>query len=415
MRIDPCPENGNQSCLIQACIYMEVIMRLKRFFLIGLTPFILAGLMIGCSSSDSDDEESTSTSSNVSSTAVTIMREISSNYIPDSMASSSSSSSSRYENLSIEMADDSGDPCEGTDLFGCQSRLLKMYISMSKDIFDNATSFISEVGSHLGSIPDGDSGVVTAEDGTVIHYDKVSATDWDFLAVTSLGTFFDLSINGNVYALKMDSSNSNDAEDDEIVQLSLVISYTDESNWSLTSIIAGFECNAEDVRAPERIKMIISRSGDIYTGKAMLYSPRWAYFDPDPTCSSTVDDNHSMSLYTDYVANDAAGKVKVYMMKRNVADISSIVNYPMSSLCDIFYENFGASDAAQCLAWLSGGDMSPVQYPNPFCTTGPDQATWESDCTGVDATVQATDYGPSTDWTAPATLYTEEITLRSSL
>ncbi len=394
-------------------------MKFKNHLLICVISIFLAGLLFSCSSSEDDDDESStgsSESTNVSSTTVTNMQAVSNGFIPDSMESSSSSSSSAKK-INIGLADDdSGDPCEGTDLFGCQSRLVKMYIEMSKDIFDQSISIISDVGSNLGDLGVGASGNTTVEDGTTIHYNVVSATEWDFLAVTSLGTYFDLSINANTYSLKMDAGNSTDSSDsDDMGQLSMVVSYTDDENWSLTSSMVGFTCNSDDVRAPERIKIVISRVNDVYTGKAMLYSPRWAYFESEPTCSSTVDDDYATSMYTDFVANDTAGKVKVYMMKRTVTDVSTIENYPMSGMCDVFYENFGFSSGSNCSSSLSSYGFDMSQYPNPFCTTGPDQATWDSDCTGVDSTIQATSFSASSEWTAPATHYVETITLRSSL
>ncbi|MBT4290829.1 MAG: hypothetical protein HOD92_26170 [Deltaproteobacteria bacterium] len=89
----------------------------------------------------------------------------------------------------------SDDPCADTDLFGCQPRLLKLYLKMSRELFRATRLFMREIGRHLGQLKNGASGIVTEGDGTTIHYSKISARQWDVLAITPDGAFFDVSIN----------------------------------------------------------------------------------------------------------------------------------------------------------------------------------------------------------------------------
>ncbi|MCP4753223.1 MAG: hypothetical protein GY866_20220, partial [Proteobacteria bacterium] len=308
------------------------------------------------------------------------------------------------------------DPCAETDLWGCQAILVKLYIDFSNQLFDMSLTFLNELAANLGNLQAGDSGTFNTGDGVMIHFSKTSETQWDFLAVTELGTCLDMSVNDNNYTMKVGFSNDPD-NTENIASLELQVSYVNDTNWIVNSSMIGGQCSSDDVQAPERIKVIMSRSGSQYTGKAMLYSPRWAYFSSDPTCASAIDDDHSMTLYTDFVANDSAAKAKVYMMKRNVADLSSIGTYAMANLCDFYYDNFGQDNSANCVSLLNTAGWDPTDYANPFCTTGTQagDTNWSDDCTGTDATIAAAAYGSAALWATPSAYYQQTITLRTAL
>lgn len=395
-------------------------MKIKVILIQLILILFIIGMSISCT--QESELESSSTVDFTTETADN-MAAIDSDFVPDSMSyDDTSASSTSPDSVSFNSISMSGgeDPCADTDLFGCQPRLLKLYLKMSREMFRGARQFMREIGRHLGQLNNGANGVVTEDDGTTIHYSKISARQWDVLAITPEGAFFDVSINEQVYTLKIDMANDPESIDD-FAKIEIIVNYSDRSNWKLTSTISNNQCNADDVRAPAQIRMIISKASGIHSGKAMLYSPRWAFFNPDPICASTPDDDHSMMLYTDFVAKRAAAKVKVYMMKRNIADLSSMESlYPMNKMCDHYWSNFNfpgiIDNAAQCYStFATYWDQPLTAYPNPFCTTGPNNATWGSDCNGVDDTIRDLPFGPGSDWTVPATFYQQTIVLRNAL
>ena len=381
----------------------------SRFIIILLSVALSVCVLSSCSEEKS--EVMTISSSNFATTATSNMETIDNDFVPDSMDADATSSGSMANTILRASSDD---PCEGTDLFGCQPRLVKLYLRTSRSFFRSARQFISEMGTNLGQLVDGSSGVANMSDGTTIHYSKVSATEWEVLAVTSGGTFFDVSILGNVYTLKIDNNNRPETTGDSS-KLEIVVNYTDNSNWQVTSTILGSSCNDSDPQAPERIRVIIAKANGMHTGKAMLYSPRWAYFQGNSSCALDIEDDYTMDLYTDFVASSSAAKAKVYMMKRTVSEVADIANYPMSAMCDVYFANFGFGDATSCSTLFAAFGFDLSSYPNPFCTTGRNHADWGSDCSDVDTTISSASFSASSNWTAPAAFYLEAITLRSSL
>ncbi|MCP4756416.1 MAG: hypothetical protein GY866_36595 [Proteobacteria bacterium] len=392
-------------------------MKLKRIVGFAIVSIALIFAVVNCKK----DKESTITvgTSNFASGTVTKMQAVSDGFVPDSMETSSASSASiGYASGSRKngrrLFSEDEDPCAETDLWGCQAILVKLYIDFSNQLFDMSILFLNEMATHLGQLENGQSGTANTGDGVTIHYSKISDNQWDMLAVTALGTFLDMSVNENSYTFKVNFSN-NVENTENLSTLELQVSYINDTNWIVNSIIMGSGCDPDDERAPERIKVIMSRSGNLYTGKAMLYSPRWAYFNPDPTCASVIDDDHSLNLYTDFVANDAAAKVKVYMMKRNVSDLDSMdVLYSMADICSSYWDNFNLfANAAEC----ENDTNFTTLYPNPFCTTGTQEGetNWGDDCTGTNSTIQAAEYGADNLWATPSNYYQQTVTLRTSL
>ena len=392
-------------------------MKVRSLLTFMLISLFMSGLLISCAS---EEEDVSSGNSNFASSTADNMSAIYNDYVPNSMASGSSSSpallsaSIHADGSGAQASDD--DVCGDSDLFECQPKLLKLYIQMSREVFLVTRQFLVEMGGHLGDLADGASGVVNTGDGMTVYYSKTSASEWDVVATTSVGTVFDVSVADNVYTLKMNENNNPDSSD--TTEVHVVVNYTDASNWSVTTMFLGEECDPNDPQAPERVKLILAKENDVHTGKAMLYAPRWAHFNPEPTCSSSDNVYYSMNLYTDFVGNDTAAKVKVYMMKSDVTtDMSSTIgNYSMNKLCDSYYGNFGWSQA-NCKSNFNsyfGYDVEATLV-NPFCTIGPDNATWGSDCSGTDDTVAGASFGSASDWVTPSAFYQQSISYRSDL
>ena len=391
-----------------------------RKILVIMLAILLAFAVFGCK--EEEEEVESAAAEGFADETVTQMNGISSNFVPDSMESTSSSSSSSVKksfsfgiNRPMYAEGDDDDPCDGTDsLFGCQPRLVKLYISTAKSFFDGTVLMMDSLSKTLGQLADGQSGTVTVDGTNTLHFSKTSSEVWNMLLESSDGTFLDVAATSGAYTMKMDMSNNPDEDSDE-GQFEIQVNYTSETVWDVEATFIGQSCDAEDPRAPERVRVLINRNADIYTGKAMLYSPRWAYFPGDPSCSDAIDDDKTMNLYTDFIANDTAAKVKVYMMKRTVSDLSSIDDYAMNNMCNFYDVAFGQSSPANCSSLFALAGIDLTAFPNPFCTTGPDDATWGSDCTGTDTDIADAAFSSASDWTVPSVFYTDVISLRSSL
>ncbi len=387
---------------------------LKRF---SATMLIIL-MLVSVNNCSQDEGSVTSEPEGFSEETVTKMNSVSSSFIPTSMATSSVSASIQGSaDGSFSSESGSEDPCEGTDLFGCQPRLVKLYLSLTKEMFDGSIDMLEELSDGLGQIEDGASGVELVDNKT-LHYSKTSSTIWSLLFEGDSGVFVDIAANDGVYTIKLDMAKMppEDNVDGDQVQLEIEVDYTSDTIWGVQLTMIDPECNPDDPQAPQKIRILMDRNAAIYTGKAMLYSPRWAYFsEGEPTCASAADDARGMNLYTDFVANNTAAKVKVHMMKRTVSDVSNLDPYAMNNMCNSYFGEVGAADAAACVTAFLGEGWDLTSYPNPFCTTGPNDVDWGTNCVGTADNIAIHEYGSADDWMPPSTFYQYNITFRSSL
>lgn len=346
---------------------------MKKIFGIAIIASLVA--LLSCSKKEDSSE---GTSSNFTSVAASRMAAVSAGYSPGSLSSSG---------VSV-MSDN---PCAGTNgLIDCQPNLLKLYLGISKQMFDITQQMITSVGGALGDLQDGSSGQTTNSEGQIIVYSKTSASVWSVWLKTGSGVpvaYFASA--DNVYTLEFDAAQ---AEDGSVGKFASTLTYTSDDTWSMTSTIAGAACRDEDARAPQNISIVMKRAGQMWTGKTMMYLPRWAK-NGNPVCSDSVTDAIATNIYSDFVGDNSAAKMSVYMLKRTRA-ANEIASHPISDMCN----EFNLCTSGQL------GSETLANYPNPVCipaTTG--DATWNSDCTGVSgaSTVQAASFGPASDWVAP--------------
>ena len=325
---------------------------------------------------------------------------ISNNFAPVSLSYQSSKDSDR-----------SGDPCDFCSdqsdcLYQCQPVLLRLYVNMAKQFLDMTIEIISQISSHLVAAPIG-SGSVSEGDMTW-SYNKTSDTVLSFLGVNGNNPAFYVNINDNEYTIKANLSEMDDTDETSLIEIN--VTYTDENNWTVEGMFTGIECDDNDVRAPEifRVKMI--KDDDLWKGKAMLYSGRWAA--ASPTCSTASSDAISMNFFTDFVGNDTAAKASVYMMQSDDdlgADYVNIGNFDMSDLCTSC-PGLGIYGGQDCSGWFDG-------YPNPFCNESSNiEALWGNTCSSLTAAVSEADYSQTSDWSyTPTEFKNLEITIPSSL
>ncbi len=365
---------------------------MKKIFMLFYT-VLLSVMITSCGGGDN-------TSGNTTTTAVSNnLQSISSNFLPSSLDYSSG-----VNKPHTFLSQNSEDPCVGLDLFACQPILLKLYLNMGQMFLDNAREIISEIGSNIGDIPNGSSGTVTDGNET-IGYSKASSTDFSILMKNNGSPAGYVDVNGDQYKIQLNLANMSDDNsngEEETGKLDIEVSYTNDQTWTITIFIAGTSCQESDARAPERVRIQISRAGELWTGKAMLYNGRWFSGISDsstPSCGIAESDEKSMNMYTDFVGNNIASKASVYMMSRTKSDLSDIANFGMDSLST----NFGIS-------------FNTSAYGNPFCNSTSDLiALWGDDCSSLDATVSSASYGSSSDWIAPNMFYQQIITLPTAL
>lgn len=369
---------------------MKGFIQAKTFAVMAALVIVITAVSCGKKS------ESTSANSDPTITAVVVanLNTVGTSYSPDSLKSSTG----------VKLM---ADLCAGTDLFGCQPRLIKEYIFFSKQLLAAVRMMMEGVGKGLGHLADGAKGTVTVSDlpQTSIIYKKISDTVYDVIMVntTSTDTFLDISVNGNVYSLKWNFERTpsalKNADTPTQGSLDAVVTYTDANNWTSNIAFLGMACNVLEPRAPERIRIIMSKSNSMWSGKAMLYNGRWAYDDNVVSCNSTENDLRSMNLYTDFVGNQTAAKAKVYMMRRSVSNFNNDETYALSNFLNTYN---------------TGWSINLSAYSNPFCTTGPTNITWNNECSGTSSDVASASFGLVSDWVQPNVFYLESSSFRTS-
>lgn len=343
-------------------------------------------------------EDDSATYANISTQVVANLNTISSGYTPDSLSSGSSSSAGAMS-----------DPCEGvTDFAVCQSNLIRHYMLIGKSSVDTVALLAGHIGGALGQIPDGNSG--TSTNGK-ISWSKTSADVWSILSRgTGNASVAYFSVNNGVYDLKIDSNN--DEDNPQARQMEISVNYTDSDTWSVDIYFGNDECDNLQVTDPSKAHIKLTKANGLWTGKAMLYVPRWqAPGATAPTCL-TAGGASDIAMYTEFVGNDISTKAALYLIKgsdeNTAADITS-ANYGLPQFCSQYPDSCdgGAGELPNATALNS--------YTNNWCTTGSGSTpTWGNNCpTNTD--VAGASYTPASEWTTPSALELKTVTMPTSL
>lgn len=354
---------------------------------------IASGLLIFTSCQKKSEE--TPSSPNMTSQIVSNLGQVSSTFTPASLASVSTS------NLKQQ-----SDPCANTsDWAVCQSNLIREYVKIGKSTVETISNVVSSAGSALGNIQDGSSG--TSENGK-ISWNKTSSTQWSVLVRgTSNASTLYVSIANNVYTLKVDGSTAESNPSN--MKAEATVTYTDSATWTVDVFFYNETCSSDDVGAPSRVNIKLAKANGLWTGKSMLYSPRWKKPNTTVTCNTTAGTNE-IALYTDFVGNDTSTKASLYITGAISNFVSSPSSFELIDICTNF-----PSGVCNVTGGPASGGLTQAAYGNPFCTTGPNTVpTWNNSCT-TNATVNSASYSTSADWIEPATLKTKSVTLPTSL
>lgn len=309
-------------------------------------------------------------------------------------------SSANLQKISLAFLPDSmkltlgNNPCQGmAGIVDCQTVFMRLYLQTAKTTLELLQGIVADIGTRIGPIADGATGTYAGADGQTGEYTKTNADTYTVLIKKNGVNAVYVSVNGATYRMKVDWALV--APDQGITGVyQFDIDYTGEEQWSVLTSGYGTSCDSSSVRQPQSFRVKMSRDGSLWRGKGMAYAPRWAVFNPDPTCATTPTDANGMALYADLVGDAAATKYSFSTLKRTrgTADIATT---PISAFCTEF--------SSLC----TGGNFSgetPASYSGFVCTVPSGARTWGSSCASQSATVAAASFGPTEDWTAPSDL-----------
>ena len=337
----------------------------------------------------------TTATPNIATAIVSNLSTISSGITPTSLASNTASGVSAQ-----------ADPCAGvTDFAICQSNLIRAYIQISKQTVDAVSTIVNSVGQALGQIPDGNTG--TSSDGK-ITWNKTSESVWSVLArsVVAGNPYAYLSISGSTYTLKIDANN---AETPKAEQIEVVVTFNSAADWVVDVFFRNEVCDTTEVGKPSKAHIKLTKASGLWTGKAMLYSPRWT--SPGATaltCGATAGTS-DIAMYTDFVGNDTSTKAALYMMlsTENTTNLTTIGNFDLADFCSTFPASCGGGGQPTAGALAA--------YPNNWCTTGAGtNPLWGNNCT-TNTAVSAASFSSNTLWTTPLDLKAKNVSLPTSL
>ena len=356
--------------------------------------FVAAALLTVYACKKKDEPTDTT---NIASQVVANLSVISQSYAPTSLQSVSTSSVAAQS-----------DPCAGVSDFAvCQSILIREYLKIAKSTVDTLSTLAGGIGSALGQVPDGNSG--TSGDGK-ISWNKTNSDVWSILtrgaAAQTLAYF---SVNSGTYTLKLNQNVNEDTPADQMIEA--IVTFNTSDDWEVDVFFSNGVCDATDVTAPSKAHIKISKAAGLWTGKAMLYAPRWkAPGATSPTCS-TIPGIDDVAMYTDFVGNDTSTKAALLILPstENLVNNITSANYGLPQFCT-HWPNSCDGGAGE----LPNATALNV-YPNNWCTTGAGtNPTWGDDCTSNTA-VSAASYSAPANWTTPAILKTKTVSMPSSL
>lgn len=333
--------------------------------------------------------EQTAPSANIATAFVTNLNVISAGFTPTSLQSNAPASVGAQS-----------DPCAGvTDFAVCQSNLIREYLKIGKSAVDSLSQLASAIGGALGEVPDNNSG--TSANGK-ISWNKTSSTVWSILnRGNANATVSYFSVNGGVYTLKVDKNNAiTDAADQ---QVEATVNFTDSDNWSVDVYFGNKVCDATKPKDPSKAHIKLTKAAGIWSGKAMLYVPRWESPGTTVNCSTTGSE---IAMYTDFVGNNTSTKAALYLIPTSNAT-TTYTNFDLPNFCTNFTSSCGGS-GQPTTGLLSG-------YLNNWCTTGagtPPQ--WNNNCTS-NTTVSGASFSSAANWTTPAALKVKTVTMPTSL
>lgn len=362
---------------------------------------ILGGLLAGSACSSKKNNSDETSTGNVSTIVVSNLSAISADFTPASLSSTTTSFS--MKNVNDVIFRPQADVCESESNFAvCQSNLIREYLKIGKSMVDLLGTLAGGIGGALGQLADGASG--DSEDGK-ISFNKTDSDTWAILARgTGNASVAHFAVDGGTYTLQLDNAAAE--EEPSSIQTEAVVNFTDADNWTVDVFFSKTECDITDVGAPSKAQIRVGRANGLWTGKAMLYAPRWNEPGQSVSCA-TAAGLYEIAMYTDFVGNDDSTKAALYMIPATTSSLASIGDFDLEDFCTNFSSACGGADQP------TSGFLA--DYPNNWCTTGPGTSpTWGDDCS-TNTAVAGAAYSAASEWIVPSVLKDKEITLPTSL
>jgi hypothetical protein len=303
-----------------------------------------------------------------------------------------------------------GDPCASSDgLFDCQPELLKLYVTMSKNMVAMITNMYAGVESDIlkylpigtGSFPIDDGG-----DMIKLDYNITSVDQYTLVGFTKLGPAlhvdFERTEETSAYLLRFDGTAQASENDDTKIEVS--IKYRTEQDFDVDILMAGSECDPNDVRSPSTINISSSYSDGLWKGKSQLYMPLWLFSGDSINCSSTPTDATKMFFYTDFVGDNSNTTASIYLANKDLTDVANFENYEGSDFCTNYSDS--------CYQGYGFGDSNPIStYSNAFCVSTDSETVWGQSCSGL----AVEQYLPASGWHLPADLELKQVVLPTDI
>ncbi|MFH1726791.1 MAG: hypothetical protein ABIA04_00035 [Pseudomonadota bacterium] len=379
---------------------------MKRAIFIFLS-LLLSSILFSCLESGSSDDSSGGT--DVNNTGISeiaeIIQNVSDNMLPETL---------QYVEAAIPGVlkgfKNSGDsnPCAaftGDDgLFACQPILLQLYLSMVSDFIDVPVSIISETEAEVDAATDGSTGEVSSV--SLPYFEGTIETDIVFEKTDSENIVYNIYAD-NTYIAYLSVTNGDTFQfihsssfRDETIAFEADISYTDEDNFEISTVLSSPDCNDNDVAAPDTIQLINTITNGLSVGAAHLYSDLWlGDGGVENTCDTTPSDDTAASIVTRFVGNDTAakGEPTIMLQTQTTLNEDDFSTYAMNN----FATTFGMFDYP----------IDLTSYVNPFCieSSDIDTAIWDDNCEDYDTDVSGASFS-SAGLIAPNTFKDYEVT-----
>jgi hypothetical protein len=280
-----------------------------------------------------------------------------------------------------------GNPCADSDgFFDCQPELLKVYLGIAKgmtEVLVDMTEFTTTFASYLNP------GAVGTYDIPEEEQDGIASIEYDFQSINDYKVRL-LDANGDavIYmhgtrdadgqgtyemylnATTLEGMELSAAQEDSLVRF--YAEYLGADEMSVDVSIINMACEDDDIRAPGKMRIVVDKSDEIWTGKTMMYHPRFGGSDQDD-CSLEVNEDTELSMNTEFVGGEDNATAALYMAPTTVDSADDLEeSYNISDFCT----NFPAS----CSSGMGFGDPNPVSsYLNPYCIES-GETTWNIEC-----------------------------------
>lgn len=373
-----------------------------------LSVLTLAGLLVTAC----DGQPIIDTENDGFSVTTTNLQAVEAEFVPESISNDTGATTS-----SIRTASTNEDICAGVDFIQCQPRLIRAYLLIGKSAVAITHKIVLSVARDLRKAPDNSSGVIHVEDQNLtVEYKKRSLLDYDFLVIKDGFPAGRVLASPSLFNIQFDL-NIVDADKPESRggKIDVQVQFTDHKHWHSEVVITGAKCNPNKPDDPENGRIAVTRIGDLWNAQAMFYNGIAANYSGPKSCSQVPSDATGLVFYNDVVADHAAAKAALYMMKRTETSTANLENFSLPNICSSY------PDLCQAMATALGATTTDLNnylgtLGNPWCVKrGSREVTFNDNCAALSPVVAATPFTPNAGWMSPYDFYRLDISIPEHL